>query len=411
MTAGTCSRTSDAPGGVRQVPGEYATDLSGAQPGVERPGPRVLIVYKDLPHYRVAFFEMLKESLQALGVELDLVFGQPAGVSATKNDTRELDWARHIRSLTWGRGGRTIYWQPVLKDALKSDLVIVEQANKLLVNYPLLALNALGRIRLGFWGHGRDFQTQRPHSPAERIKRWYSRMPYWWFAYNETSAAVVKSLGFPATRITLVQNAIDTTSFGAQVLRARESAPNKEQGDRCLFVGGMYAEKRLEFLIEAAMRVKRAVPGFRLTLIGAGPDQRVAERAAQEHEWIEYLGPRFGEDLASQYASANLLLMPGLVGLGVLDSFAAGVPMVTTAVPYHSPEIEYLVDGVNGVVVADTQSVESYAHEVIELLQNRDQRERLSQGCIASAGEYTVEEMVRRFSDGVLKALAEEHRR
>jgi L-malate glycosyltransferase len=39
------------------------------------------------------------------------------------------------------------------------------------------------------------------------------------------------------------------------------------------------------------------------------------------------------------------MLMPGLVGLAVLDAFADGIPRVTTVIEYHSPEIEYLVPG------------------------------------------------------------------
>jgi exopolysaccharide biosynthesis WecB/TagA/CpsF family protein len=32
----------------------------------------------------------------------------------------------------------------------------------------------------------------------------------WWFAYNDLSAGIVRSLGYPEERITSVQNAIDT---------------------------------------------------------------------------------------------------------------------------------------------------------------------------------------------------------
>ena len=42
-------------------------------------------------------------------------------------------------------------------------------------------------------------------------------------------------------------------------------------------------------------------------------------------------------------------LLPGAVGLGVLDSFAFDVPLVTVDLPYHGPEIDYVRDGENGV--------------------------------------------------------------
>ena len=39
---------------------------------------------------------------------------------------------------------------------------------------------------------------------------------------------------------------------------------------------------------------------------------------------------------------ANLMLIPGLVGLAVVDSFAAQCPVVTTDFRGHSPEFEYI---------------------------------------------------------------------
>ncbi len=215
----------------------------------------------------------------------------------------------------------------------------------------------------------------------------------------------MRGLGFPSEKITVVQNAIDTKRLASQVETARRMDEVSRCPHRCLFVGGMYPEKRLDFLLEGAQLIRDAVPDFELALIGAGPDQGIAERAASDYEWIRYLGPLFDDDLAKEYASARLVLMPGLVGLGVLDSFAAGVPMVTTAVPFHSPEIEYLVDGVNGVIVEDWDSVEAYAGAVTELLLDDRRREQLAHGCRESAKRYTVEEMVRRFADGVLLAL------
>jgi hypothetical protein len=62
--------------------------------------------------------------------------------------------------------------------------------------------------------------------------------------------------------------------------------------------------------------------------------------------------------------------MPGLVGLTVLDCAAAGIPIVTTAYPYHSPEIEYLRAGGNGLIVDDSRSVGAYAEAVVSVLQD-----------------------------------------
>jgi L-malate glycosyltransferase len=173
----------------------------------------------------------------------------------------------------------------------------------------------------------------------------------------------------------------------------------------CVFAGGMYGEKRLAFLLEACELVRAAVPDFEMIFVGSGEDAGLVEEAARRHEWIHYVGPKFTRDLVPYFMLSKLLLMPGLVGLVVLDSFACEIPLVTTAVTYHSPEIEYLEHGVNGWRVEDPDDVRAYASAVARLLRDDTLRARLVAGCRVAATKYTVENMVERFAVGVLHAL------
>ena len=104
-------------------------------------------------------------------------------------------------------------------------------------------------------------------------------------------------------------------------------------------------------------------------------------------------------------ALCSVILNPGLVGLSVLDGFALGMPMVTCDLPGHGPEIEYLIDGQNGVVLpADTLAAD-YGGCVAGLLGDVESLKQLSAGALKSAETYTVEEMVNRFTTGILRAL------
>jgi glycosyltransferase involved in cell wall biosynthesis len=102
---------------------------------------------------------------------------------------------------------------------------------------------------------------------------------------------------------------------------------------------------------------------------------------------------------------SKLLLMPGGVGLVVLDSFALGVPMVTTDTRMHGPEIDYLEDGRNGILIECGESVETYADGVVGLLQDEGCLERLREGALAAAADHTIEKMARNFATGVTNAL------
>jgi glycosyltransferase involved in cell wall biosynthesis len=372
----------------------------------------VTIVTKSLPHYRVPFFEALRLELERSGVTLALVYGLPDAEEAKKQDTATLSWGHPIRNRRIPLGGRSFWWQPCATLIRGSDLVIVEQATRLLLNYLLLARQTLGGTKVAFWGHGRNFQGHNANRFGEAVKRLISRWPHWWFAYTEGSAEVVRRLRYPPERITVVQNAIDTSALRrrhALVDEAELAALRERWGIRsrnvAIFVGGLYAEKRIGFLLEAAQAVRRSVPDFELLVIGAGPDQAVVEEAAREHDWIHYLGPVLGSEKVPYFSLSKVMLLPGLVGLGVLDSFALEIPLVTVDLDFHSPEVEYLRNGENGLKLPAGTDPDAYAVAVSRLLLNDEERERLHEGCRVSAQEYTIEAMVRRFTAGVHGAL------
>ncbi len=220
-------------------------------------------------------------------------------------------------------------------------------------------------------------------------------------------------LGFPGDRITSVQNAIDTRSIAEArkhintddlaVLKTRLGIKSDNVG---VFTGGLYREKRLPFLLEACQLIRRDIPDFELIVIGKGPEADFVEAAAAQHEWIHFVGPKSDDEKVPYWALSKLLLMPGLVGLVVLDSFALGVPMITTDYPYHSPEISYLKDGENGLIVKPWPDPEEYARRAVELFRNPDRIALLARNALADAERYSVERMSANFANGVLKALS-----
>ena len=371
------------------------------------------MVYKTLPHYRVAFFEGVRSRLAAEGIRFRLIVGQPDTESASRYDTTALPWAESISNRALRAGNRTLIWQPVLRSICRSDLVIVEQASRLLVNPVLATWRRLGGPKFALWGHG----INRDDSTASRIGEWWKRRTIrscdWWFAYTEGTAALVSSAGFASDRITIVQNAIDTAALAEAHLAVDAAAMKKTRSELgigsphvAVYVGSLYAGKRLGFLIAAADIVRLQLPDFELLIIGDGPHRTTVETAAATRPWLHVLGVRRNEELARLCSVATVMLMPGLVGLAVLDSFALELPMITSAVTNHSPEIEYLEDGRNGVIVLEAASERAYASAVVATMTNQQLLDRLCAGCREAAMRYTVEEMVERFSVGVQKALA-----
>jgi glycosyltransferase involved in cell wall biosynthesis len=362
-----------------------------------------------MTEYRIPLFEALRTVLAERGVLLDVLHGDPTDDELTKGDGGVLPLARKLPT-RYALDGR-LCWQPFGAQIRDADFVIVTQENKLIFNYWLLFHRP--RARIAFWGHGKNMQSENPDGALERIKRWSTPRVDWWFAYTDISREFVLETGFPRERITVLNNAVDTSHLVAlrQAVSPADIAQSRAAlglglGPVGIYVGSVYREKRLDFLIEASRRVREKIPDFQLLVVGAGPDSERLRASTLADPWIHWAGVRQGIEKVTLLACSAVMLIPAAVGLGVLDSFALRVPLVTTDRRGHGPEIAYLRNGVNGMMSAFT--VDDYATAVAGLLAYPDKLARLEAGCASSAALYTIEKMVTRFADGIESALAVE---
>ena len=367
---------------------------------------KVVIVQRRLTNYRVPLFEQLRLRLQECGVDLHLIYGDPTSTERSKNDEGSIEWAEHILCRYFLRDH--ICWQNFHEKSEGADLVIVTQENKLIYN--LFVLTIRRPTRIAFWGHGRNMQASLRNFLQERFKRLTTNRVDWWFAYTGLSVGLLEAQGFPANWITNLENAIDTHTLAEQVatvddvqLIALRLELGLTVGRTAIFIGSLYAEKRIHFLIEAATLVAARLPGFCLVVVGSGPQKNLVESGASVHSCIKYVGSKGGMDKASFLRLANVMMNPGLVGLGILDAFVAALPMITTDCGLHSPEIDYMKSGENGLIVKNT--MDAYVDAVVSVLEDDALNDRLSQGARTSASHYTIENMTNNFVTGILQCL------
>lgn len=372
---------------------------------------RVRYVFPTSHHYRLPFHERLRDLLVADGVDYKVVYSAPSKESVRKRDTVEVDWGVKVPKIVLP--GTGLIWQMGLTEVARSDLTIVQQENSLLLNYVCNMASVIGAKRIAYFGHGRNFQARDGNSTAERWKRFWALRCDWWFGYTEETRQHLLALGFPAERITVFNNSVDT---GAVRRLAEAVTPARLAEHRAVldiasenvavFVGGIYPDKRMRFMVEAAELVRESVPDFTLLVVGGGSDLPLVHELVADKPWIKVLGPRFGAEKVELMRLGKLFLMPGLLGLAVLDAAAAGLPTITTAYPWHSPEIAYLEDGVSGLMVRDWQDPRSYADAVTAMLLDRPRLNAMAAAARAMVDYYSVEAMAERFAKGVLAALA-----
>jgi glycosyltransferase involved in cell wall biosynthesis len=366
---------------------------------------RILILYKFLPQYRVDFFNILRNELYKDDIELNLIYGKNKNSNALKNDEKDIEWAHYVPNRVIWIGKLELIWQPVTKYLKGNDVIIVEQANSLVINYYLIIARHFLNFKLAFWGHGRNMQDNA-YSLKNKFKYFFIHSCDWWFAYTECVKNMLIDHKYPSQKITVVQNAIDTvmlcqlyqevTQQEIDLLKLEIGIQTENAGIYC---GGMYPDKRLDFIVEVLLKVKKEVPDFHMIFIGSGIDASIAARASEEYKWIHYMGPKFGKERVKYFKISSVQIMPGAIGLGILDSFAMETPIITTYHPCHGPEFEYLEDNINGIVTND--SLKEYSDAIIQVLKTKKYKE-LSSNCKLSAQVYTIEKMVTNFRNGIL---------
>ncbi len=168
-----------------------------------------------------------------------------------------------------------ICWQPAVYVEHRPDLVIITQENSIFSNYPLLLRFRRGHPRVAFSRHGANVQSDNPNGLKERFKRFTCKRVDWWVAYTGLGVELVTKCGFPPARIANLENAVDTTALQSDVatITPGEVAALREElrlpyGRIGICLGSLYAEKRLDFLYQAADRLYAHDRLFRLLIHG-----------------------------------------------------------------------------------------------------------------------------------------------
>jgi glycosyltransferase involved in cell wall biosynthesis len=189
----------------------------------------------------------------------------------------------------------------------------------------------------------------------ERLDRFHLRWMDHVVCVSEAQAEKVRRAGVRPERMSVIYNAIDPSRFAEPNARYRAKLLRYFRQPRTRIIGAagrLSPEKGFEMLVEAAERVLRSHPSAGFILFGDGPERaRLQQRinaAGLNHTFIL---SGFRADLDRFLPHFDLLALPsyteGLPNV-VLEAFAAGVPVVGTAVG-GTPEV--IEDGVSGHLV------------------------------------------------------------
>jgi glycosyltransferase involved in cell wall biosynthesis len=211
---------------------------------------------------------------------------------------------------------------------------------------------------------------------------------------NEEDVPVLRKLGVPAARISVLGNGIDLTRFDpAHVDAADRDAARRELGARAPgdvvvgLVGRLVREKGYPTVFDAVRRLRDRHPDVQVAVVGpADPDKddalSRAELDAAEADGVRFLGDR--DDVMRLYAGMDVYVLASHregFPRSAMEAAAMGVPIVATDIRGCRQVVEH---GVTGFLF-ERGDADALATRIAALACDPDLRRRMGAAAYAKA--------------------------
>ena len=218
------------------------------------------------------------------------------------------------------------------------------------------------------------------------------------FAPSETSRDYLTSLDIK-TPITVLPTGIDFEQFAETPdLSLRESLAPSGETLLCS-VSRLAREKNIFFMIDCLGYIARNFPDspFKCVLIGGGPERAEIEKAISDAglgEKIILLGNTQPDEIGKYYLISDVFIFSSkseTQGMVLLEAMAGGCPVVAVSAGGVN---DIVSNGRNGFKTAEDAA--EWSGRVVRLINDKEEREKMSAAAKRSVTEYSLESMALR---------------
>ena len=210
------------------------------------------------------------------------------------------------------------------------------------------------------WGHGTG-QSNIVNILREKVAKKSKSI----IVYDRNGKINLVKYGVQSNKIFIANNTI--------YVKNKNNYSNNNKNS-ILYVGRLQKRKELDALIKIYAKICNKIPkNTYLMIIGDGSIIRerlikLSQELGISHKVKIICGTTDHKVLANHFKNAYCYASPGPVGLGVLHSFAYGVPVITFKNRKHGPEIYNIRHDYNGLLISG--GYDDFGRSIIKLIKN-----------------------------------------
>ena len=296
----------------------------------------VLVLYNRVWHYRVPIFNLLNER-----VNLDVAFtdGEPSQFGKFKQ--------RKLKKL---QVGKFVFIKDNLTKLCSNYDAVVIIGQIAWLNYSLLPFSKNRSFKVIIWSIGVSASYTKRFDQIKRydwLRNFFYRRADALIFYSDYPIKKYLNKGFKRDKLFVANNTVAVTKH---ILNQ-----NKQSKKSILFIGTLYKAKGIRELIKAFHNALKTIKTERiLEIIGDGPDFDYIKKYVDDNHLsgrIILHGAIFEESIKKEIFQRSIaVISPYQAGLGVLESFAYGVPFVTYNNSFTGGERFNIIDHYNGLL-------------------------------------------------------------
>lgn len=314
---------------------------------------KVLVLYNRLFHYRIPIWNILADQY-----DLTVAYCQE---DKFNDEVKFKKLPLHAKAY----GRFTFQKENIYKLCQQYDAVLA-YGDIAWLKYSTLPWHKKRKFKIAYWGigvsasYGKHFDAV---TKWDKIRDWFYRKADAHVFYSDYPIKKYVDNGFKREMLFVAPNTVAVEPIDVNTERTR-----------LLFVGTLYREKGIQFLLSAyldAYKENSNIPV--LDIVGGGPDaemvkQWIIDNGLQDN--IIMHGAIYDRKEKAKYFSRSIAcISPQQAGLTVLESMGYGTTFITTVNAITGGEVFNVENGVTGVLVKDVADLKDV---LIDIANNRD---------------------------------------